>query len=245
MIRAIIIDDEKHCIDRLEHLISITNNIELISSCSSVETALIEIKKQQPDVIFLDIEIHDKTGFDLLKQYTSINFHVIFVTAFEHYAIKAFKFSAFDYLLKPVDTDDFHQAIERLQTKSSHHLNQKLEVLLNNLNPKNPLKKLSLPTMEGLEIVDVSTILYCHSDKGYTTIHTKTETHLVSKNLKHFEELLEDNRFYRIHNSDLVNLEYVKKYTKGKGGYVTLTNGVHLDVSIRRKETLLRLLSNN
>lgn len=245
MIHTIIVDDEQHCIDRLQYLIKETPNVKLLTTCNTIEDAFTKIEALQPDLVFLDIEIHNKTGFDLLKLFKSINFEVVFVTAFEHYAIKAFKFSAFDYLLKPVDSNDFNNAIKRFENKPSVILNQKLELLLNNINPKNPIKKLSIPTLEGMEIIDVNNVIYCHSDKGYTTIYTKQEKYTVSKNLKYFEELLKDIRFYRIHNSDLVNLDCITKYTKGKGGYVTLNTGIHLDVSIRRKEELLKLLSNH
>lgn len=243
---VLIIDDEQHCIDRLLKLIKDHTDFNLLTTCMSVEDGIAAINKYNPDLVFLDIQIHDKTGFDLLRSLPSVNFQVIFATAYENFAIKAFKFSALDYLLKPVDTDDFINAIKRYNETnvSQHQVEKQINVLFNNLNKKNPLSKISIPTMDGLEVVDVNDIIYFHSDQGCTTVYTEKSTIIVSKILKYFEEILSQSGFYRVHNSDLINLNYVKKYTKGSGGYVTLLNNKTINVSARRKDGLMKLLSN-
>ncbi len=245
MIRAIIIDDEEHCISRLTSLLldHCSDNIHLMESFRSVEDGIAAIKKLQPDLVFLDVHINEKTGFDLLGQLPSINFDLIFTTAFEKYAIQAFKFSAIDYLLKPIDADDLKQAVQKLDEKNSKKSSpEKLQVLLNNLQGKS--KRICVPVMNGLVFLQVSDIIRCESDVNYTTFFLKDKEKLmVAKTLKEFEELLSEYNFFRVHNSHLINLAYVKNYVKGKGGYVVMDDHSEIEVSTRRKDAFLKKLA--
>lgn len=243
MIRTIIIDDEKHCSDRVLKLISDhAPNLKVIKVCNNVEEAVDATKTLDPELVFLDIEMHDKTGFDYLEKLGSYNFNLIFTTAFDNYAIKAFKYSAMDYLLKPIDSDDFIQAIDKL-TKRINTLDQELQIklLLNNLNKDNQNKTIRIPTSEGFELITIEDIIHCEADSSYTHIFTTQSKLLVSKPIKYFDDLLKDDNFFRIHNSHMVNINHVKKYTKGKGGYVTMSNNATIDVSARKKDEFLKL----
>lgn len=243
MIKTIIIDDEQHCIDGLLRLISKYEDVfSVVETFNTVESGLEGVKKWQPDLVFLDIKINNQTGFDFLKQVGNINFNVIFTTAFETYAVEAFRFSALDYLLKPIDKDDFHETVLRLKNVvETSTLKNKIDVLLHNLKVENALKRISVATPDGYVFIEVSDILYCKADINYTHIFTKVGDKITtSKTLKTFEKLLLNNHFYRVHNSHLVNLFYVKKYTKGKGGYVTMKDNTNIDVSIRRKDEFMK-----
>ena len=247
MIRAIIVDDEKHCIDRLEQLIfQYIENVEIVGTYSTVETGYEGIKKLQPDLIFLDIQINDLVGFDLLKKFDTINFHVIFTTAYENYAMQAIKFSAFDYLLKPVDVDDLKIATKRLLEKHFQNQNDvNYQVLLQNLmNIKNQTKKIAIQTQTETILLNIQDIIRCQSDINYTTIYTNSKKKIVvAKTLKDFEALLKPYNFFRVHNSHLINLEYMKSYDKGKGGYVHMLDESTVEVSVRRKEDFMLKLS--
>lgn len=246
MIKAIIIDDEQHCIDRVVTLLKpYKSTIDLTGQFTSVENGVEGIRQLKPDVVFLDIQIHDKTGFDVLKTIDNYDFEVIFTTAFENYAIQAFKFSAIDYLLKPIDKQDFDDALQKLNTKiQAKDFSQKVEHLLNNISKKDKQKRITIPTTEGLEFLEVSNIIRCEADVNYTNIYTINRKKItVSKTLKYFETLLSNCNFFRVHNSHLIHLDYIEKYTKGKGGYVTLTDKSTIEVSTRRKEEFLKVLS--
>lgn len=247
MITAIIIDDEKHCIDRLSNLLNqeFAKDIELLGSFNSVVEGIQGIKKAQPGLVFLDVQINDKTGFDLLKQLDKINFEVIFTTAYEKYAVQAFKFSAIDYLLKPVDRDDLKQAIHKLKEKIFQtEASNKFDVLFHNLkNIQGASKRICVPVMNGLVVIQVSDIIRCESDVNYTTIFMKDKQKLlVAKTLKEFEEMLTEYHFFRVHNSHLINLNYIKSYNKGKGGFVTMTDNSSIEVSTRRRDEFLKKL---
>lgn len=245
MIRAIIIDDEQHCIDRLSELLEETfpRHVHLMDSFMSLEEGRKAIKKYRPDLVFLDVQVNGKTGFDLLKQLDEIDFEVIFTTAYEKYAVQAFKFSALDYLLKPIDTDDLRQSVTKLLDKNPKiETTKKLETLLGNLYGNS--KRICVPVVNGLIVLKIDDIIRCESDINYTTIFMKDKQKLtVAKVLKEFEEMLSDYGFYRIHNSHLINLTYIKSYNKGKGGSVTMTDGLDIEVSTRRKDDFLKKLT--
>ena len=250
MIKAIIVDDEQQAANRLAELLSkhCKHSVQLVGSFNTIEDAGKAIRSLRPQLVFLDVQIHDKTGFDLLQQLPKKNFDVIFVTAYEKYAIQAFKFSAIDYLLKPVASDDLKQAIEKLnKRKPAEELSRKFETLLENveqLKQYTPPKKIVVPTINGFELLPVIDILRCQSDINYTTIFIKDKQKLVvAKTLKEFEEMLGEYNFFRIHNSHLVNLAYIKSYNKGKGGSVVMIDGSEIEVSTRRKEDFLKKLS--
>ena len=248
MIKSFIVDDEQHCINRLcDQLNNLCKNtVEVAGTFSSVETAIAGINKHKPDLLFLDVQLNESTGFDLLSRLPEINFEVIFITAYDHYAIKAFKFSAIDYLLKPVDPDDLLQAINKVQnTLERHELSKKFDALFQNLKSAGTTtRKITVPTSKGLIFIAVNDIIRCEADVNYTTIYLKDKQQvLVAKTLKEFDEILSDHQFFRIHNSHRINLNYIRSYHKGKGGYVILTDNTSLEVSTRRRDLFLKKVS--
>lgn len=245
MIRSIIVDDEMHCTNRLTDLLHkyCKNTVHVAGTFDTVDTAIAGISELKPELLFLDVQLHELTGFDLLGRIPEINFEVIFTTAYDNYAIKAFKFSAIDYLLKPVDPDDLLQAVSKLQrVLQQHDLSDKFNTLLHNLKSgSGASKKITVPTSKGLMFLPVNDIIRCESDVNYTTIYLKDKQQLmVAKTLKEFDDMLAEHQFFRIHNSHLINLDYIKSYHKGKGGYVTLSDNTSLEVSTRRKDLFLK-----
>ncbi len=248
MVSAIIIDDEQSCIDRLSGLLQThcAQTLRLAGTADSVAKGIQLVKDLRPALVFLDVQIGEETGFDLLRKLDDVPFEVIFTTAFEKYAVQAFKFSAVDYLLKPVDPDDLREAINKLQDKlSKQEMSQKLDVLFHNLkNIEGASKKITVPTLNGLMFLPVRDIIRCEADVNYTHIFLRDKQKItVAKTLKEFEELLNEYNFFRVHNSHLVNLACVKEYSKGKGGYVTLTDNSEIEVSERRKNEFLKRLA--
>lgn len=248
MVRSLIIDDEQHCIDRLINLLNTFHEklFEIVGSATSVDNGIKAINLLKPDLVFLDVQIDDKTGFDLLRSLPVIDFAIIFTTAFEKFAIQAIKFSAIDYLLKPVDEDDLNLALLKVTNDISKKLSSdKIDILLQNTLKSNSIpKKIIVSTINSLEFLDISNIIRFQSDINYTTIYTKDKQKLVvAKTLKEFEELLADYSFFRIHNSHIINLAFIKSYNKGKGGSVVLTDGTEIEVSSRRKDDFLKRIS--
>lgn len=248
MIETLIIDDETHCIDHLAGLLATYcgSFVRLAGWARSVEEGWRSIVQLRPQLLFLDIQLQEETSFDLLKRFPVIDFDIIFVTAYEKYAIQAFKFSAIDYLLKPVDPDDLRLAVGRLEQKRSKEESAKrFETLFFNLRsgPGMP-RRITVPTVKGLEFLPVQDIVRCESHINYTSIFLANGQKLtVAKTLKEFEELLADHNFYRVHNSHLINLACIKSYRKGKGGSVVMTDNTEIEVSTRRKDDLLKRLS--
>lgn len=247
MVTAIIVDDEQHCVDRLQSLLQqyFKQSITVSAACNTIEEGVAAIKAIHPQLVFLDVQVHDKTGFDLLQQLAPVNFAVIFTTAFEKYAVQAFKFSAVDYLLKPIDTDDLRLAVEKaVNTISTRQTAAKLDVLFSNMQQQeNQHRRICIPVSTGLIFLQVNDIIRCESNINYTTLHTKEKKKIVAaKTLKEFEEMLVDCGFYRVHNSHLVNLTYINSYNKGKGGggTITLADGSEVEVSTRRKDDFLK-----
>ena len=246
MITAIIIDDEKHCIDTLTHMIHAhcKQSIHLLSSAQSVEDGAEIIHEYQPQLVFLDIEINDKSGFDLLTQLPEINFEIIFTTAYNKYAVEAFNFSAIHYLLKPIEADKLKEAIERLKDKiSMEDLNKKIETLSFNLNQNNTSKRIVIPAVKGYDFIQVSDIIRCKADGGYSNIYVQKRKlpFNVAKTLSYYDEMLNKYDFCRTHQSHLVNMHYVKSYNK-KEDMVTLTDGSEVPVSTRLREGFLKAL---
>lgn len=243
MLKAIIIDDEEKAQKNLFNLLKeYCDNVEVMAMESSIEEGIERIDKLKPDLVFLDIEMDNETGFDLLKHYPEPAFHVIFVTAHDEYAIRAFKHSAVDYLLKPVDIDELTEAVTRLESKVNvKPAESNIDFLLSQLaNPSKELDKLILPSMESLLFVNVEDIVRCESIDNYTNFHMASgKVHLVSKNIKHYEDILQDTHFFRVHRSHLININFIKEYHRGEGGYLTLTNGEQVPVSRRKKIAFL------
>jgi two-component system, LytTR family, response regulator len=248
MIKAVIVDDEPFCCSSLVILLErYCPDVKVAGICHSGEDALSVIPEQQPQIVFLDIEMPGMNGFEMLEKLPAINFEIIFTTSYDQYAIKAIRFSALDYLLKPVDREELQRAVQKVIQRSNNAVPQQLEILLQKFHqPVSPTQKIALPSMEGLQMIDVNSIISCASDSNYTTFLLKNRKKLiVSRPLKEIEELLDEYYFLRVHNSYLINLNEVDKYIKGEGGYLVMSDGSTIDVSRSKKETLLNKLRPN
>jgi two-component system LytT family response regulator len=251
VLRTILIDDEalmRRTIEKmaLEHC----PEISLVAQADSVSSGVAAIKRHHPDLVLLDIRMDDGTGFDLLRQLEPVDFKVIFITAYDDYAIKAIRFSALDYLLKPVDPDDLKQAVDKADKLVMKELNAQLSVLSENMQQGTAsLKKIILKTYDAVHLVRVQDIVYCESDENYTTFHLADgSTIITSRTLKEYEEMLCDAGFFRVHKSYLINMSYITRFEKAEGGSVVLNNAVRVPVSSRKRELLLEMLdriSNN
>jgi len=242
MINCIIVDDEPKSRESLKILLEdFCQNVVVKALCQDVAEAVDAIQVHKPDVVFLDIHLKRETGFDLLNRLNDVNFEVIFTTAYSEYAIKAFKFSAIDYLLKPIDIEELKRALAKVEKRMSDTISDRLKQLIQNLKaPSTENYKLALPTSDGLVFVKVNDILYCEASSNYTLIFTfDGKKHVVSRTLKEYEDMLSEHNFFRIHNSYLINLNAIKKYVRGEGGYVVMANDQSLDVSKRKKEAFL------
>lgn len=245
MIKAIIVDDEKHSCEALQLLLKdCCTDVEVIAVAHSGNEALQIIQKLKPQLVFLDIEMPNMNGFQLLEQLPKIDFELIFTTSYDRYAIKAFKFSALDYLLKPVDREELETAVEKVQKKILGTTSQQLEILLQKIQqPSASIQRIALPTMQGLEVVPINSIISCSANNNYTEfLLSDKKKILVSRTLKEIEEMLEDHAFLRVHNSYIVNLNEIVRYIKGEGGYLIMTDGSNIDVSRSRKELLMQKL---
>jgi two-component system LytT family response regulator len=247
MTSTVIIDDEAHCVQRLRDMLAAccSEKIALIGTFASADEGIRGITELQPQLVFLDVQMPGKSGFDMLKSLHQINFRIIFTTAYEKYALQAFKFSALDYLLKPVDPVELFTAVNKASTANPRaDETGKMEVLLHNLlQIHDQSKKISVPTTDGFIFLRVSDIIRCQANINYTTIFLKGKRKLmVAKTLKEFEEMLGQYNFFRVHNSHLVNLICIESYQKGKGGSLVMSDGAEIEVSVRRKDTLLKRL---
>ncbi|WP_306013034.1 MULTISPECIES: LytR/AlgR family response regulator transcription factor [unclassified Allomuricauda] len=247
MLKAIIVDDEQHCINRLEGLLQEEgHDIEVMARCKTIDEAKRKITDLSPDIIFLDVELGNNTGFDLLSQLDDFDFEVIFTTSFDNYALKAFKFSALDYLLKPIDKNDLVNALQKLrEQKNLKETSKKIDILFHNFKEgSESSKRIAIPTVDGFAMLDTNDIIRLQSDVNYTHIHSITNKRITaSKTLKYFEGILENHTFFRVHKSHLINLSFVEHYIKGKGGHIVLTDGSKIEVAIRRKEELIKKLN--
>lgn len=242
MLRSIIVDDEFKSRESLKSLInSFCEGVQVEALCQNVAEGLEAIATYKPDILFLDVQMQRETGFDLLSQLKSIDFEVIFTTAHSEYAIKAIKFSAIDYLLKPIDVEDLRAAIAKVSQKQNGRIEERLKFLLSNLKATTPSNyKLALPTANGLSFIKVTDILYCKASGNYTEIFTQDGVkHLISRHLKEYDDLLAEYDFFRIHHSYLININCIKSYVRGEGGYVIMSDDATLDVSRRKKEAFL------
>ena len=248
MIRAIIIDDEIKSRETLNGMLSrYCKNVEIVAEADGYTTGISQIKKHQPDVIFLDIQMLDGSGFKLLEDVGEINFEVIFTTAFDQYAIRAIKYSALDYLLKPVLPEDLINAVEKVEKKHKNiGKGPNIEFLLENLkNKSNDPKKIILSTSDGMHVIEIDDIIRCESDDYYTIFFLKSgKKIMVSKTLKENEELLSAHNFIRPHKSHLVNVKYIKSFLKVDGGSIVMSDGSEIPVSRRKREAIVDLLNN-
>lgn len=245
MTTAIIVDDEPNALNYLQVLIEKNlPEITLTGKASNVSEAAQLIERVKPNIVFLDIELQTATGFDLLARLNNPDFQVIFTTAHEKYALKAIKFAAVDFLIKPVDVEELKTAaLKAIRQNPKENSNMELNVLLGNLKSGQLNKKIAINTSKGISVLEIMKIIYCKSDGPYTEIHTSNESILSSRHLKEYEELLDENGFFRCHKSFLINLNEIKQYVRADGGYVVMSNDQQVDVSDRKKEELLKKLS--
>jgi two-component system LytT family response regulator len=242
---AILVDDMPVALEMLTD--DISNNhkeIEIIGTAKSVvETAKL-LRKKAPDILFLDIMLGDGTGFDVLEIFPDLHSKIIFITASDAYAIKAFKFAAIDYILKPYSDNDLETAIEKAKLQMKPNKDQ-LNVLQKAVSmPSNTPEKISLYTSERITVVTISTIIRCKSDNNYTTFYFNNGSKfLVSKTLKYYADMLKEVGFLRVHQSHLINTKYIKEFIKSDGGYLILTDTSNIPVSVRKRTAVLRVLN--
>ncbi len=242
MINAIIIDDEPHCIGHLEHLLKLqaADKVRLLGGFGEVDEGISAIAALKPELLFLDIQLKDKTGFDLLRQIDLTHLSIIFTTAYDQYAVQAFKFSAIDYLLKPIDAEDLMGSLNRVSASmAKKEAFARYEILFEHLNRTPDIHpKIALPSMEGWDFVPIADIIRCQAQGNYTLFFIQGGKQLlISQTLKGYEKLLEKHGFFRVHHTHLINLSRVAKYHKG--GFVTMDDGAAIDVSTRRKDAFL------
>ncbi|RYD56105.1 MAG: response regulator transcription factor [Sphingobacteriales bacterium] len=241
MLKVVIVEDEKKSREVLKTLLEeFCPEVQIDGIAGSVEEGIRVVKATRPDLVFLDIEMQSATGFDLLQALDTLDFDVIFTTAYEQYALKAIKFSAVDYLLKPIDVMELKNAIQKcLARNNKKDINQNLIELLNNIRSDKP-KSISISTSEGIVFIDSEDIIRCEAHGAYTTLFLKDGNKiLASKNLKEYESLLNETLFFRVHNSHLINIKEVKRYIKSDGGYIEMKDGSRVNISQHKKEEFI------
>ncbi len=244
MLRTIIIDDEDHQRLTIRKMVSrYCPNVKLVAQADGVQSGVEAIKKHKPDLVLLDIKMADGTGFDLLDRLHPIDFKVIFITAYDQYAIKAFRLSAIDYLLKPLDPDELVQSIEKAENVIQKDFNTQLNNLKEHLSVEDKTnKKIIIKTFDNIHLVPIKEILYCESDNSYTSFHLTTDQKImVSSSLKDYDEMLADDGFFRVHKTYLINLRYIRRFEKAEGGTVVLDGEIKIPVASRKREQLLEL----
>lgn len=245
MLTAVIIDDElKGRIALRQKITAFCPEVELAGEAAGGDEGLRLIEQLEPEIVFLDIEMPRMNGFDMLQRLQNKNFHLVFTTAFDQYAIKAIKYAAFDYLLKPINIEELQACIGRIKNGPPlHKTADRLEVLDQHLHLKNTLGKIAISTLEGHLFFNINDIIRLEAQRNYTILHFVNQPKLTaSKTLKELEELLPEDKFFRVHHTHIINLHYIKKYMKGDGGQIEMQNGDVLDVARRRKEAFLKLI---
>ncbi|MCP4438027.1 MAG: response regulator transcription factor [Aureispira sp.] len=242
----LIVDDEKRARETVHQMLKLyCPEVTQISEADSVKAAVEAIHQQSPSLILLDIRLGDGNGFDVLKRTIGKSLNVIFITAYDEYAIKALKVSAIDYLLKPIDLDEFLEAIQKAKQKITQDLwNERIGLFLQNVEtPNTQIKKLTLKTADSIHIINIEDIAYCESDRNYTTFHLIDDRKiLVSKSLREYENLLPKKNFMRTHQSYLVNFDHVIRYEKGDKNYLVTNNEKQVPVAIRKKDQVIHFL---
>ena len=244
MITTIIIDDEpKGRLALREKLSAYCTNVQVVAEACNGKEALTLIQRYHPQLIFLDIEMPVMNGFEMLNSIKEKTFHIIFTTAYDQYAIRAIKYAAFDYMLKPVDIEELRLSIAKIETIENKTLGRQVELMQQNLQQPKRFNKLAVPSLDGLLFFEVSSIVHLEAHSNYTVIHFTNHPKITaSKTLKEFEELLPADVFFRLHHSHIVNLQFIKRYLKGDGGQVELENGTFVDVSRRKKDEFLKAM---
>ncbi len=243
MIKVIIIDDEQHCIITLQHLLNKIHNVEIVATTQDSTQAKDLIEKYQPNIIFIDIEMPALNGFDVINQFSNFSFKIIFTTAYDHYAIKAIRLNALDYLLKPIDISELQSAIEKYSSNSMQSSSLQVEKAQKFAQQK-VMDTLAVANTDGLNFIKISDIIYLEASNSYTYIYTNDgQKNLVSKTLAVFEELLDMQQFFRAHKSYIINLKSIKKYIRGDGGEIIMNNGTSISLSRNQKQTFLDLFT--
>jgi two-component system LytT family response regulator len=245
-VKAILVDDELSSLQNLQQKIAeFCPEIKVIATSNKPEEAIFLIRHHKPDVIFLDIEMPRMNGFRMLEELQGVDAEIIFITAYNHYAIDAIRISAFDYLMKPISVEDLQNAVSRLMVKHKRQTQEKLSVLKKSLQEnKSQEDRIAIPTGEGMEFINIKNIVRIESSSNYSKLHLLSgQTFLVTRLLKDFEEMLLPYRFYRVHHSHVINLTYIEKYIRGEGGQIVMQNGDVIDVARRKKDEFLKLIA--
>jgi two-component system, LytTR family, response regulator len=245
-IRILIVDDELQSISLIKKLLLDHFPEFLIFEALTVDEALQNIRDNHPQLLFLDVQMRGETGFDLLDKTDITNFEIIFTTAHGEFAIKAFKYSALDYLLKPIDADEFVDAVNKavLRIKSHQSSSDQINFLKEIKSHRSLPEKLTVPTPEGFLLLNISDILYCQASGNYTELYLSDNKKIISSyTLGHYDEILTNHNFFRVHRSFLVNIEHIKMYKKGAGGTIIMKNGHEIEVSRRNKDAFLQIFN--
>ena len=246
MISAVLIDDEQESINDLLYLFEKQKlPVKVVATANSAKDGLVAILKNKPELVFLDIVMPDMSGFDMLTLLPNIHFHLVVTTSNDKFAVQALRSSAIDFLLKPVKASELKDAVNRCSNSSASPSKKQIHLLNENLNePKRNIQKIALSVSDGVQLVSLDDILYFESEGNYTTVFYKNgKSTVVSKQIGQFEEMVDKNRFFRLHHSFLVNMLYVSKFVRSDGGYVVLENGKTLNVSRAKKDAFLEALS--
>ena len=242
MLKTILIDDQEFCSEILKDMLEANcSDVEIVAVCHSGKDGIKAIKKHQPDLVFLDVEMPEMSGFEMLQKIKEKEFEIIFTTSFDKYSIQAIRYSALDYLLKPVVTHELINAIERVNKHRGKYFSRHFGELVKNLsNTKRAISRVALPSSDGLIFLDIDDIIHCESDSNYTTLYLTTKDKIViTKTLKEVENILEESKFFRIHNSHLVNIAHIRRYVRGNAGYIIMSDGTNLNIGRNRKEQFL------
>lgn len=245
MIRCVLIDDEKNALEMMEWLLkTYCPEVEIAAMCNSSELGIDAIHKHKPDIVFLDIEMPNMNGFDMLEKFDKLFFDVVFCTAYDQFAIKAFKYSALNYLLKPVDPGELKDTIRRIEEKKSTPSKEQFDLLLQTMkqSSKSTPQRIALTTGDGLLFVPTSEIIYCEAESNYTNVVLANgKKILVSKVLKDVDEVLSGPDFYRVHSSFLININHIKKLVRGDGGYIIMDNDATVSISRTKRQEFMEL----
>jgi two-component system LytT family response regulator len=240
MIRCVLIDDESNSLEMMEWLLkNYCPQVQIMAMCNAAQAGIEAINAHHPDVVFLDIEMPHMNGFDMLEQFEKLNFDVVFTTAYDQFAIKAFKYSALNYLLKPVDPVDLQETIARIEKKKAVPTKEQIDLLMQNVLHKNKqaVERIALTTNDGMVFVNTKEVVYCQAESNYTSVvMTDGKKYMVSKILKDIEEVLSGPDFYRVHHSYFININHIKKFIRGEGGYLVMDNDVSISISRARRQ---------
>jgi two-component system LytT family response regulator len=243
MLKTVVIDDQEFCTEVIRDMLAENcPDVKIAAVCNSGKDGIKAIKKHNPDLVILDVEMPEMSGFDMLQKIKNPSFEVIFTTSFDKYSIQAIRFSALDYLLKPVAAHELVAAVDRIKQNQNKYFNKKSASLFQHLTEtKKPLHQIALPSSDGLIFLVVADVVHCESDSNYTTLFLKSkEKIMITKTLKEVENLLDGSDFFRIHNSHLININHIKKYIRGNAGYVIMSDGSHLNIARNKKDDFLR-----